>query len=222
MSHVSKTDLLFTALAEQLKLPLLQIARLSESNSDYSPQINLISENALRLIDGFVHSSDQTELMFEPLSTAAVLRDVAELIQPLAAASNYQIHIESGNSRPIMAHHEVLKTMLALLSSSIIESSAEENLHHLVLGSHRSSHGIVVGVFSDEIDLSQRALHLSRRLQGRAAQTVPMFGESGGAGLAIADRLSSRLHAPLRAYRHHALTGIGSLFVPSQQLSLVV
>jgi len=64
-------------------------------------------------------------------------------------------------------------------------------------------------------------LQLTRELHGRAAQVAPSLGLAGGAGLAIADRLSEQMEAPLRAYRHRTLTGIGSLLSPSHQLQLL-
>lgn len=224
MGHDHQADLFFAALAEQLKVPLLQIARLSELPAKQAmPHISLISEQALRLVDGFIESQDQTALALEPLNTSAVLYDVAQLMQPLAKASDYQIEIDmSGSNRPIMAHRGTLKTMLLLLGSSLIEGGTEEDAtRHLILGTHRSSHGIVVGAFSSDVTVSERALQLTRQLHGRANQAAPALGAAGGAGLAIADRLSNRMQAPLKAYRHRTLTGIGSLFVPSQQLSLM-
>jgi hypothetical protein len=225
LGYDQQLDLLFTALAEQLKMPLLQIARLSEMAHEATlPRIGIISEQALRLVDAYIKSHDQTELILEPLTTSAVLYDVAEIIAPFAKACDYQIEIDlHGTSRPIMAHRETLKTMLMLLSSSLIEAGIEEeeSPRHLILGTHRSSTGTVVGAFSSHLDVSQRALNMTRQLHGRATQAVPALGSAGGAGLAIADRLSERLQAPLKAYRHRSLSGIGSLFMPSQQLSLI-
>lgn len=217
-------DPLFAALAEQLKTPLLQIARISESGSRQAlTQINLISEQALRLVDAFSRSQDQTALALEPINSSVILYDVAQLIQPLAKATDYQIEIDlSGSGRPIMAHRETLETMLMLLSASLIEGGTEDDIdRHLILGTHRSSHGVVVGAFSNDSAVSQRALNMTRQLHGRAVQAAPALSSAGGAGLAIADKLSERLQAPLKAYRHRSLSGIGSLFVPSQQLSLV-
>ncbi len=202
----------------------MQIARLSEVPQPLmAERIQLISEQALMLIDGFIRSTDQIELPLEPTSTAAVLYDVAHVLQPLAAVSNYEIHVDLPSSnRPIMVHRETLKTMLTILSTSFIEGRGEENLHHLVLASHRTAKGVVVGAFTDDIQVSQQAVRLSRQLHGRASQSFPELGLVGGAGLAIADRLSSRLNAPLKACHHRSLAGIGSLFAPSQQLSLVM
>ncbi len=227
MAYGDQTDQLFTALAEQLKVPLLQIARLSELPGETAlPRISAISEHALRLVDAYAqtHAQNQTKLLLEPLTTSAVLYDVAIALQPFAKQWDFAVEIDQqGKSVPIMAHRESLRTMLTLLAASLIEASSEDSdiPRHLILGTHRSARGIVVGAFSSHLALSQRALQLTRELHGRATQAAPSLGLTGGAGLAIADRLSEQMAAPLRAYRHRSLTGIGSLLVPSHQLQLV-
>jgi hypothetical protein len=222
-----QTDQLFTALAEQLKVPLLQIARLSELSQETTlPRISVISEHALRLVDAYVQSraQNQTALLLEPITTSAVLYDVATDLLPFARQNDYTIEIDlSGRSVPIMGHHQSLRTMLTLLGASLIEVGAEDDAipRHLILGTHRASRGTVVGAFSSHLDLSQRALQLTRSLHGRATQVVPSLGLAGGAGLAIADRLSEQMSAPLRAYHHRSLAGIGSLLIPSHQLQMI-
>ncbi len=226
-SQLDQTDQLFTALAEQLKVPLLQIARLSELSSELAlPRISAISEHALRLVDAYAqaHSQDQTKLQLEPITTSAVLYDVAMQLEPFARQWEFTIEIDSqGKAVPIMAHRESLKTMLTLLGASLIEATAEDSdaPRHLVFGAHRSVGGTVVGAFSNHLAVTQRALQLTRELHGRATQAVPLLGLAGGAGLAIADQLSEQMDAPLRAYKHRTLAGIGSLLTPSRQLQFV-
>ncbi len=230
MIEGDQTDTLFTALAEQLKTPLLQIARLSEAADDHTgARISVISEHALRLVDAYTQAQAQTQikLLLEPLNTSAVLYDVANSLRHFAQHHNYEIETDlRGKSVPIMAHRDSLRAMLTLLSASFMEASAEEEdndvQRYLVLGTHRSAQGMVVGAFSSQVSLSQRALRLTRTLHGRATQVSPSLGIAGGAGLAIADRLSQQLEAPLRAYRHQSLSGIGSLLLPSRQLQLTV
>jgi hypothetical protein len=225
LTHGDQDDNLFTALAEQLKTPLLQIARLSESQADAS-RIVAISHHALRLVDAYTQAQTQaqTKLLLEPINTSAVLYDVAQILTPFAKHLEYDIQVDlRGKGAPIMGHWDSLRTMLTLLGASLIEAgSQEDNMEkYLVFGTHRSAKGTVVGVFSSQVALSQRALQLTRQLHGRAVQVVPSLGLAGGAGLAIADKLSEQLSAPLRAYRHNSLSGIGSLLLPSRQLQLI-
>jgi hypothetical protein len=216
-------NLLMLALADQLKVPLLQIARLAELPAQGAmDRISIISEQALRLVDGFVLASGQSELTLEPITTSSVLYDVGHLLAPLAKQLDYQLEIDlRGNNKPVMGHYNTLKAMLTLLGASLIEAGVEDETRNIILGTHRSAKGAVVGVFSDCVDMSQRAIYLARNLHGRASQAVPALGASGGAALAVADRLSFKLNAPLKAYRHQSLSGIGSLLVPSTQLQLI-
>lgn len=214
---------LMLALADQLKVPLLQIARLAEvPGRGAIKRISIISEQALRLVDGYTLANEQAELKLEPITTSSVLYDVGHLLTPLAKELDYQLEIDlRGNNKPVMGHYNTLKTMLILLGASLIESGVENETRNLMLGTHRSNKGTVVGVFSDSVDMSQRAIRLSRQLHGRASQAVPALGASGGAAMAVADLLSTKLNAPLRAYRHQSLSGIGSLLSNSTQLQLV-
>lgn len=227
MVHSDQSDQLFTALAEQLKVPLLQIARLSDMSRESTlPRISVISEHALRLVDAYVQSRshNQINLNLEPINTSSVLYDVASELSPFAKQNDYTIEIDlRGKSMPIMGHRESLKTMISLLGASLIEANADEEgqSRHLILGTHRASQGTIIGAFSSHVALSQKALQLTRALHGRAAQSVPALGIAGGAGLAIADKLSEQMNAPLKAYKHRSLHGIGSLLNQSHQLQLL-
>lgn len=227
MIQGDQTDMLFMALAEQLKTPLLQIARLSEIPANKTARrISAISGQALRLVDAYMQAATQTQgqLLLEPVNAGAVLYDAAHALQPFAKQWDYNLQVDQvGRSMPVMAHGNSLRTMLILLGASLIETGLEEDntKRQITLGTHRTAHGTVIGAFSKHIPLSQRALQLTRELHGRAAQAVPSLGLAGGAGIAIADRLSYQLSAPLKAYRHQSLSGIGSLLSLSKQLQLL-
>lgn len=222
------SDKLFTALAEQLKTPLLQIARLSEAPAKATlPKISVISEHALRLVDAYSQAASQAQakLLFEPINSGSVLYDVAHTLSAFAQQNNYELRVETrAKSLPIMAHRATLNSILTMLGTSLIEASIDqENTdRYILMGTHRSAKGTIVGAFSSQINLSQKALILTRQLHGRAPQAAPLLGQAGAAGLVIADKLSEQLSAPLRAYRHGSLSGIGSLLQPSRQLQLVV
>jgi hypothetical protein len=217
--------LLFSAVANELRLPLLQIARLSELPADTTTdKIGLISTQALQLVDAYVQAQTQTALALEPINSRVVLQDVATALQPYAKQADFVLEIDyQGLLLPVMANRGHLTTMLTLLGMSLIEAATEDedSIRHLVLGSHRSAKGTVIGAFSSHVQLNQQALEQNRSLYGRASQAMPQLGQAGSAGLAIADRLSQQMQAPLKTYRHRSLTGIGSLLVPSRQLQLV-
>lgn len=227
----SATNQLLTALAEQLKMPLLQITRLAETDSRQSlPHISVISQQALRLVDAYVQAQSlmQTELVLEPVTTSAVLYDVAQELQPFAAHHEVTIELDQkGSAIPVLAHQATLKTLLTLLAASLIESASElveprQASKRLVLGTHRAVKGTVVGAFSENAELTQRALRLTRELRLDTPHAIRALGMSGATALAIADQLSNQLTAPLKAYRHRNLTGVGGLLLPSRQLQLVL
>jgi hypothetical protein len=223
--QATENDALLTAVADHLRLPLLQIARLAElENPRTLPRIGLVSEQALRLVDAYVMARSQTRLDLEPVSAGAVLADVSDILSDFARDAGYTIIVDqSSPTMPIMGHRETLKTMFTLLGTSIIEAGIEREAidRRLVFGIHRSSKGIVVGAFHSSLELTQEVIHLTRQLHGRASQAAPALGAAGAAGLAIADSLSSGLNAPLKSYRHKSLSGIGSLLLPTKQLQLL-
>mgnify|MGYP000079455667 CR=1 FL=1 len=227
MGQDNQPDPLFAALAGQLKVPLLQIARLSElSNAATLPRISAISDHALRLVDAYVQVQDQRQiaLQLEPITSSAVLYDVATSLQPFAKHLDFELDVDiRGRGLPVMAHRLTLNTMLTILGASLIEASADEEdvPRTLTLGTHRSSRGIVVGVFSSHVPITQRVMQLSRELHGKASQAIPSLGLAGGAGIAIADRLSEQMSAPLKSFRHNSMTGIGTMLMPSSQLQLI-
>lgn len=223
--QAAENDALLTALADHLRMPLLQIARLAELGTPQTlPRIGVISEQALRLVDAYVMARSQPELTLEPLSAGAVMADVAHMLDDFARAADYRIVIDqTAPTGLVMAHRPTLKMMFLLLGSSIIEAGLEREAidRRLVLGIHNSARGVVVGAFNSSLELTQDVLNMTRLLHGRARQAAPALGAAGAAGLAIADDLSSQMQAPLKSYRHKSLTGIGSMLLPTAQLQLL-
>lgn len=220
----AEDDALLTGLADHLRLPLLQIARLAELGHQRAlPRISVISEQALRLVDAYVMARSQPQLTLEPLSAGAVMADVAHALDSFARAADYKIIIDQTTPTGlVMAHQATLKMMFLMLGSSIIEAGLEREAidRRLVLGIHRTAKGVVVGAFNSSLELTQDVLHLTRQLHGHAHQAAPALGGAGAAGLAIADNLSQQMQSPLKSYRHKSLTGIGSLLIPTAQLEL--
>lgn len=106
------TDRAFVALAEQLKLPLLQIAYLSESKLDDWNDAKLttsrISRQGLRLIDAYLQARTQaqTSLDLASIDSGAVLYDVATELMPLAKVQGFDV-IDKQSKQLVMAHAKV-------------------------------------------------------------------------------------------------------------------
>lgn len=222
---------LLKALAEQLKLPLLQIARQAElargeADTVSLEQIGYIADTALRLVDGFLLSTDlqgDKQLRLEPVSLSSALTDVAHRLEPLAKQNDCDISVSlSGKYAPAMAHRESLDSALMLLGYSLIEGrSGSGKRHEVVLGAHRSSNGLVAGIFDNQPGLSTDILRRGRALHGTARQSMPPAIATNGAGVFVADSLLRAMAAPLHVARHHKLTGLAATFHQSGQLQLV-
>lgn len=219
-------DRLAVALAEQLKSSLLQITKLAEqSNTAPAEQIILLSQHSLRVIDAYTLGHDQARLPLEPLTAASVLYDAAEVLDPLARQLGYTLLVDAhGIHQPVLTHRQTLKDMLVLLATGLMQTADEAVTKNpkLVLATHRSRQGTVVGAFCESQELNQTALTMAERLGSNVHQPTPVLSASGGAALAIAMQLSQRLEIPLKARTHGGLRGVGSLLSPSNQLSLVV
>ena len=221
---------LLRALAEQLKLPLMQIAREAELADTTGAQsyksISYTADMALRLIDSYLLSVELQalpSLQLEPVSVSAMLQDTAHSLGQLAKQYNcdLQIHLK-GKYQPVMAHQKSLEAALTSLGYAFIESAATtKERRTVVLGAHQSSHGLVVGVFGDHTDISADALKRGIALFGTAKQAMPSFSASAGAGVFVANALLTNLEAPLHTSKHNNLSGLAATLLPSHQLSIV-
>lgn len=220
---------LLRALAEQLKLPLLQIARQAElsstgQNADLQ-SITSIAEMSLRLIDGFLLTTNQGQeaLKLEPVSVSSLLYDTAEMLRPLASQYECELDVNlSGKYGPVMANEKSLRTAFMLLGYSLIETRTNESTRHqLVLAAHSSARGLVAGLFDNQPGLTNDMLRRGRALYGHARQALPSISANAGAGIFVADTLLKSMAAPLHLARHNSLTGMATTLVPSKQLQLI-
>jgi hypothetical protein len=222
---------LLRALAEQLKLPLLQIARTVELGSKTMDAASLasigyIAETALGLVDGFLLSVDrhaQDMFQVEPVSVASVLNATAHKLEPLAKQNNCDIELSlHGRYGPVMAHKESLESALMLLGYSMIETrTLEKRRHRVVLAAHKSAHGLVAGVFDNQPGLSADVFRRGQALYGTARQTMPALAGTNGASVFVADALFRAMEAPLHVARHNKITGLAATLHPSNQTRFV-
>lgn len=225
------TERLMQAMAEELKLPLLQIARQAEFAQDTPDKevlsgIELSANQALWFVDSYLLSQQllsQTSLELEPVAVSAVLNDVAHLLAGIAKQYNCELELQlSGRYGPVMAHVQGLKTALVGLGNTLITAGEQlEGGQRLILAAHKSRNGIVAGVFSDTEGLSQAVYSRGKALYGRARQPLNDFSTQGGSGVFVADSLFASMETQLRVAHHHKLTGLAATLQPSRQLTLV-
>lgn len=227
----SEQERLLRALAEQLKLPLLQIAReaeLAQSTQDLKAfdSITYTADMALRLVDSYLLSVQLRALPtleLEPVSVSAVLQDTAHKLNQLAKQYNCDLQVDlKGKYQPVMAHRQSLEAAYATLGYAFIEAAtAADKKHEVVLGAHQSTKGLVAGVFGNQPGLNTDIFKRGSALFGSAKQAVPAFSSTSGAGIFVAQSLLSNIEAPLHPSKHNKLSGLAATLLPSQQLSLV-
>lgn len=223
---------LLLSVTEQLKLPLLQIARLAEAGQLYGASslasIEASAAGALRLLDSYALgvrlSLDPQQLEIEPVSISSVLYDAGQ--QLAATAKAYGVDLElsiSGKFGPVMAHRQGLQAALTSLGMALIEAlpALETKQLKLRLATHRCRYGIVAGLYTDAEQVTAEALRQGRRLHGQARQPLSTISHGSGAGVFVADAILHAMNLELTASRHQRLYGLGAVLQPNHQLQLV-
>lgn len=226
------TQQLLLSVAEQIKLPLLQIARQAEAGrltgeTDLRA-IEATADMALRLLDNYALgirlSFDQQSLEIEPVSVSSVLYDAGHQLDALAKAYGIELELSvAGRYGPVMAHRQGLQSALVSLGAALIEAlpALESPQLKLQLATHRCRYGIVAGLYSDTEQLTTEALRQGRRLYGRARQPLAGLTYTAGAGVFVADAILRAMRLNLQVSRHHRLYGLGAVLQPNHQLQLV-
>lgn len=222
---------LLSALAEQLKMPLIQIARgaeLAHKRNDAASYVDIsyTADMALRLIDSYLLSIEMQalpSLELEPVSISATLQDTAHALGQLARQYDTELVVDvKGKYQPVMAHRKSLESALMSLGYAFIESSSgSEDGRTVVLGAHQSKGGLIVGTYGSQPAMNSNMLRRGNALFGTAKQPLPGLSSTAGAGVFVANALLRSMNAPLRSSRHSSLSGLAATFLPSHQLSLV-
>jgi hypothetical protein len=225
---------LLLSIAEQLKLPLLQIARQAElakltpRGADIS-RIQTTADMALHLLDSYVLgvqlATDEQKLFeTEPVSISSVLYDAGAQLSPIAKAYDVTLDLRlDGKYGPVMAHRDGLQSALVSLGYALIEAlpSLDRPQLRLQLAAHRCRYGIVAGLYCEAEELTTEALRQGRQLYGRARQPLTNLSASSGAGVFVADALLHAMQSQLTVSRHHKLRGLGAILQPNPQMQLV-
>lgn len=223
---------LLLSVAEELKLPLLQIARQAEQGR-LTGEADLLAiqstaDSALRVLDSYALgvrlALEPEQLAVEPVSVSSVLYDTGQQLNALA--KNYGVELElsiAGRYGPVLAHRQGLQAALVSLGAALIEAlpAQESPQLRLQLATHRSRYGIVAGLYADTKQLSNEALQRGRELQRHSRQPLMNLTHTSGAGIFVADTILRAMHLNLRASRHRRLYGLGTVLQPNHQLQLV-
>ncbi|HUY85423.1 MAG TPA: hypothetical protein VMU97_02815 [Candidatus Dormibacteraeota bacterium] len=226
---------LLLSVAEELKLPLLQIARQAEQ-AELDGQTSLltirtVADSALRLLDNYVLAVrlalEPERLAPESISVSSVLYDAGQQLDALAKSYGVTLEMNvAGRFGPVLAHRQGLQAALVSLGAALIEALPAQNGRpasqlKLQLATHRCRYGIVAGLYADTKQLSNEALIQGRQLQHHSRQPLMNLTHTNGAGIFVADTILKAMRLNLRASRHHRLYGLGTVLQPNHQLQLV-
>lgn len=228
-----KQQLLLTVV-EQLKIPLINIARYAELSSLQSTKadldvIRVTADTTLQLLDNYIlgiQLAGQNEEQFEiePVSVSSVLYDAGNQLQPIAKA--YGVHLDlqiDGKYGPVMAHRLGLQAALVSLGYSLVEAlpAMETPQLRLELSAHRCRYGIVAGLYCETEKITTQALRLGRQLYGRARQPLGDISQTSGAGIFVAEAILQGMKSQLTVSHHHKMHGLGAVLPMNPQLQLV-
>lgn len=225
---------LLLSVAEQIKLPLIQISLQAELgsmglSSDFA-QIRTIAENGLKLLDSYslglqLANMHSYELAPEAVSVSSVLYEADQQLRALARLYNVNIKLNiSGRYEPVMAHRQGLQSAIIGLASALIEalpSQTKDEQTTLQLATHRCRYGIVAGVYANVPNLSNDTLKRGRKLYGVSRQPLVNVSHTSAAGIFVADAIFRAMNLKLHVSRHHRLYGLGVVLQPSTQLAMV-
>ncbi len=224
---------LLLSVAEELKLPLIQIARQAEHDRLSGDASNLAliqstADTALRLLDNYALgvrlALEPDQLSMEAVSVSSVLYDSGQQLDALAKSYGVSLELSiSGRYGPVLAHRRGLQAALVSLGAALIEALPAQESPQLTLklATHRSRYGIVAGLYADSKQLSNEALQHGRRLQRSSHQPLINLTHTSGAGIFVADTILRSMRLNLTASRHNRLYGLGTVLQPNNQLQLI-
>jgi signal transduction histidine kinase len=225
---------LLKCVAEQLKLPLINIARQTELaqllgyiQPNDLQNIHTHAVAALTLVDSYMLGLElirsQQPLDLEPISISSTLTEAAHALDSFAKQYGVIIELEIGGKYgPVMGNYEGLKAALISLGYELIEAQAAHTKSaHLTLAVTRNPHGIVAGMYSAYEDLQAEHWRRAVELCGQAHQPFTTLTAGSGAGIFVADAILQAMDARLRVGHYHKQRGLATVLRPSPQLRLV-
>ena len=233
--HISDTQML-CSIAEQLKAPLMYLARqaeiaqqldMAEGKASFK-SMQTHADMALRLVDSYLLGLDlsnkQASLELEPVPIAAALYDVAHDLTPIAKQRNTDIELVlAGRYGQVMAHPAGLQAALYGLGFVLSEVVHPEKIRNtLRIAAHRTKGGIVAGLYIDgpaDIQTSIAARMISENIGMR--QPFTNLTANSGAGVFVANTIFDAMDTKLRVGRFKNQQGLAATLRPSRQLQLV-
>jgi len=232
-SQLVLSQQLLLSVIEQMKLPMMHIARLAELQAAAGGQgvaeMRASAQAGLRLLESYelgvrLVARHTSFFEVEPVSVAGVLYDAAQELKPYAEAYGVTLELQlDGKYGPVMAHRQGLQTALVSLGSALVEALPAHDTtdKRLRLSAHRCRYGIVAGAYGDLPGISTESFRTGRQLFGASRQPLNAFLSGSGAGVFVADALLRAMQSHLSASRHHRQYGLGAVLMVNPQLRLM-
>ena len=176
---------LLRTLAEELKLPLMQIARLAElaritGEQKQIEQAEVLADTTLKLLDSYVLSTQtmlgQQMLHLEPVSLSATLYDTAQYLHKLAKLYDCDIDLSvKGKFGLVMAHPGALQSAMMSLGYSFINAVSgleKKGKAEIILSAKRNQHGVATGIYTSNQEIGSTLMKQAKELYGVARQPM--------------------------------------------------
>jgi len=227
-----KSDKVLKALIRELKNPLLLVARSSELAAKDSravdfAEIEKTAEQALQLIDNYLLSAQseygQKQLQLEPVSLGSIFYDVANEINALAKANNYELQVDTRHTAPVMVDPQAARTALGSLSQIMMIPNSDKRAKILRFTAFKKSTSeVVAGVLVPGSEgFTEAELAAADRLQGSTITVLGKGSVSSGIHLAIAQSLAEAMGGQVLPVKRLRMKGLGMQLIKSEQLALV-
>ncbi|HUD10287.1 MAG TPA: hypothetical protein VMR28_01295 [Candidatus Saccharimonadales bacterium] len=233
----SEYQALLQGVAEELKLPLLSVARRAElalitkdTTEKSLRDICMTANGALELIDGYLLGLQLAErqhaLELEPVSVTSILYDVAHTLTSTSERYNLTLELDiRGTIAPVMSNRSALMAALLSLGTAFIEAQ-EASVHSrrpvVTFAAYRTRSGLAAGIYSNYSTISSAQLRRAYMLHSfRARQPLTQLSATSAAGLFVARQILRAMSADLKVARHHKQAGLATILQPSRQLQFV-
>lgn len=223
-------DQLLSSLVNELKSPLILIARQAESEKSSAHKtefesIQKAAEKSLQLIDSYLLMAQseygQRALRLEPVGVGSVIYEVAKELAPYAKSREVDFTVDVKDSH-VMANRQGLKAVIMCLSELFIEQNSDEKYkkRKVRIETRREHKNVAVSVLSSELEITNKDLELARRMQGNSHLANGKMPDSG-IRLAIAEVLTNSLGSHLQVRQINGLRGLNFELAGSKQLQLI-
>lgn len=217
-------QILFRALAEQLKLPLVQIAHGAEMAGQI--QINNNARNGLQLLENFILSLDnrnQIELNLEPVAVGAVINDTLHKLS--SRASDYRVEIDyrpQHRQPPVMASYRHFCAGMEILIGNFIENcqlTNPKNSSKIIINSATRRQKIQIGIYGIEPKIiSAYRSYLKNRYTNHLQPAIIKSLSS----LYLADNLLQMMSSTILPTHKLSLSGLNFQLNKAKQLKMML